>query len=275
MERKNIIQRLVKEGMSEKTLANFNDRQISVLANRMLREAITTTVDAMNKNPKIATLAKTPGVDVQVVKETKKSPGNSKKPLSKFQSKKMDTDKDGDIDTTDLKNLRSKKKEVTDKEKPSATISKKKKSQTVKTDIDDKDNGKKVKESINKKPKAVTGAAMWKNIRKESKEVENWINRLIETEYHPFTSKAEILGLIEYKMGPGPGIAEPEIAPMVEPDVEPDIEREIPTPDDEPFYDPWETPGTNPDKRPKFKDNNSMPEFIKFKNLVNAYNKIK
>lgn len=381
MERKNIIQKLVKEGMSEKTLAGFSDKQISLLANRMLGEAITTTVDAMNKNPQIAALAKKPGVDVQVVKETNKSPRNTKKPLSKNQKNKMDTDKDGDIDGIDLKNLRSKKQDVkemgdnedkitfivpkqyigylfngdaseledsemeqaqefenqissmygnsdfqcddpdgedrmdncyrndvdnskgadcvrcyivptqsdkkmmSEKKAPSAGLTKKKKSEVVKAAKAGKDIGKKGKgfKEIEKKasksgaknPKAVAGAAMWKNIKKESVEVKNWLNGLVETEYHPFTSKAEILELIEYKMGPGPGIAEPEIAPMVEPDVEPDIDPGLPSPDDEPFYDPWETPGENPDKKPKFQDDTKMPEFMKFKNLVNAYNQIK
>ena len=32
MERKDIIQKLVKEGLSEKTLANFSDKQIEVVS---------------------------------------------------------------------------------------------------------------------------------------------------------------------------------------------------------------------------------------------------
>jgi hypothetical protein len=44
MNRKDIIKRLVKEGMTEKTLANFSDKQINALASRMLNEATQSVV---------------------------------------------------------------------------------------------------------------------------------------------------------------------------------------------------------------------------------------
>lgn len=104
--------------------------------------------------------------------------------------------------------------------KPSAGLSKEKKSEIVKKakkgeDIGKKGKGfekieKKAKESGAKDPKAVAAAAMWKNVkRKNVNETKIWIKRLAENNYHTFTSKNEIMELIQTK------INEVEVGPNV------------------------------------------------------------
>lgn len=381
MNRSNIIKKLVKEGMSEKTLANFSDKQIMVLASRMLSEAVTknvqqTTMPQSEFDAKI----KTTGIKGGTIKQDPVSKNvtitaneveeRGKKKLSKKQSQKMDTDKDGDIDGEDLKTLRSKKlKEnfgnpkyheyedapeddvdygdgpkysVDDfddfqpeddntselgrekilhriyrsmntglgrtksnvytmkpddvrqfppssdmvseaRKKPSAGLSAKKKSSVVKAAKAGKDIGKKgagfkmiekkAKESGAKNPKAVAAAAMWKNIKREGHEVNNWLKALVETEYHPFTSKGEIMELIQSKLDERGGRnmvdndlpdflsydaivnAEPAVAPVTKPE-KPKVEPSRPTrerPNERPKpFNPYQPgPGTNP--KPKMR----------------------
>jgi hypothetical protein len=293
MNRKDIIKRLVKEGMTERTLANFSDKQIAALASRMLSEQTQTTVTktTYNKNDpkqmaalnaKIGSVAKDPS-KASTLKNVEVA--ESKK-LSTKQKKVMDTDKDGDIDATDMKNLRNKKQSV-DEKKPSAGLTAKKKSEVVKAAKAGKDIGKKGKgfEKIAtkaaekygsaEKGKKVAAAAMWKNVKKESHEVGNWLNALVEMEYHPITSKKEILDLIRFKLNEqGPAIAEPEVAPEIAPYTEPDYDPN-PDTDDEPFFDPWKTPGQNPDEAPKYEGDSEMPEFMKLDNLIRYYNQNK
>lgn len=391
MERKDIIKRLVKEGMSEKTLANFNDKQIVLLANRMLSEQVTTmpSKPSLKVGPKGGSVPPSPkGYSVRkdqtdpnsVILQPQESELEEK--LIGGQ-KKLDKNKNGRLDRDDFKMMRSSKKdEVTEdswdsksvrrafrgvsggqsrshvsgnqdaldvnsdrfdgkipkfadkiyadiynsvynpetgelelrkdanmdnddddvdgpigdnstdnseidnfsvdddfninlgdddlidgsidededmsfesprnskyrffkqlqktpdfmrfkeenmygdenlyesKKKPSAGLSKQKKSEIVKKAKAGKDIGKKgktfkdieakAKASGAKNPKAVAGAAMWKNIKRESKktvseknehtEMKKWLNNIVESEYHPFTSKSEILSLIKSKI---------------------------------------------------------------------------
>jgi hypothetical protein len=233
-------------------------------------------------NAKIGSVAKDPS-KASTLKNVEVA--ESKK-LSTKQKKVMDTDKDGDIDATDMKNLRNKKQSV-DEKKPSAGLTANKKSEVVKAAKAGKDIGKKGKgfEKIAtkaaekygsaEKGKKVAAAAMWKNVKKESHEVGNWLNALVEMEYHPITSKKEILDLIRFKLNEqGPAIAEPEVAPEIAPYTEPDYDPN-PDTDDEPFFDPWKTPGQNPDEAPKYEGDSEMPEFMKLDNLIRYYNQNK
>ena len=55
MNRAQLIQKLMSEGFSEKTLVNFNDKQLEKFANKVLKEAqtVTTTKTVYNsKDPK-------------------------------------------------------------------------------------------------------------------------------------------------------------------------------------------------------------------------------
>lgn len=294
MNRKDIIKKLVAEGMTEKTLAGFSDKQINALASRMLGEQTQTTVTKTTYskddpkqvaalNAKLKSVAKNPATantlkNIEVAESKKLSPK---------QKKVMDTDKDGDIDAKDMKNLRSKKQSVDEKKKPSAGLTAKKKSEVVKAAKAGKDIGKKGKgfEKIASKAakkygsaekgKKVAAAAMWKNVQREGKDVSNWLNALVEMEYHPLTSKKEILDLIRLKLNEQhPGIAEPEVAPEVSPYTRPEFDPE-PDTDDEPFFDPWKTPGENPDEAPKYEGDSEMPEFMKLNNLIRYYNQNK
>jgi hypothetical protein len=200
MNRKDIINRLIKEGMSEKTLAGFSDKQINYLASRMLSEATQVVMTKFDKNkPQDVALMNT------MIKETLK--GNQKK---------LDKNHNGKIDGQDFKILKGQKKQsIEEKEKPSEGLSDKKKSEVVKSAKSGKDIGKKgkgfkdvekkAKESGAENPKAVAASAMWKNIKREStmnetNEVKEWVSNLAESNYHPFTSKGEIVNLIKSKM---------------------------------------------------------------------------
>ena len=115
----------------------------------------------------------------------------------------------------------------TNESKPSAGLSKEKKSEVVKKakhggDIGKKGKGfEKIADKASKKygskeaGEKVAAAAMWKNIKREGIEVKEWVNNLAENNlYHSFTSKNEIMELIQTKLNEsttmthefGPGI---------------------------------------------------------------------
>ena len=177
MKRNEIVKSLIKEGFTEKTLVKFTDKQLSGLHERLVSEQI-------KKGSVVMPKATTNPVDV----------------------KKM-TDQGLNVE------LREKES------KPSAGLSKEKKSEIVKKakkggDIGKKGKGfekivKKAKESGTKDPEAVAAAAMWKNIKREGVEIKNWVNALAEEKFHSFTSKNEIMEMIQFKLD------EQEVGPNV------------------------------------------------------------
>jgi hypothetical protein len=234
MKRNIIVERLINEGMSEKTLVKLNDKQLSELAERMLGEDLTTTAAAMQKSPQIQQIAKTPGQNIKLVGEedmTEDLKGNQKK---------IDKNHNGKIDAQDFKILKGqKKKEVKeeskkikkcehcdkelskctcddshlDESKPSAGLSKEKKSEVVKKAKAGSDIGKKGKgfEKIankaakkygsKEKGKKVAAAAMWKNVQREDVETKKWVENITENQFfHSLTSKNEIMNLIKTKL---------------------------------------------------------------------------
>jgi hypothetical protein len=352
MKRSELIQKLVNEGMSAKTLANFNDNQINDLAKRMLGEQATqtsgkapVTVSAKLPNAaQIATGLSNSGTPANIGEELKGGQkkldknhngkidaqdfkilrGQKKKEVKedlKGDQKKIDANHNGKIDGQDFKILKAKKEDMKeadmgltvkapkssgsvfgapvkgaakttpkkktapkkkeveateedesddslhdvihnaikekltkdldreptddevkdahknyvndckddsneeesdeksddesdmDESKPSAGLSKEKKSEVVKKakkggDIGKKGKGfekladKAAKEYGSKeKGEKVAAAAMWKNLNREQKEVNNWVNNLAESNfYHSFTSKEEIMELISTKL---------------------------------------------------------------------------
>lgn len=290
MNRKDIIKKLVSEGMSEKTLSSFSDKQINYLAERMLGEATQVVMTKFDKNKPqdvamMNTMLKDPVKNAEALK--KSTFGEEIKETLKGNQKKLDKNHNGKIDGQDFKILKGQnKKSVEEKEKPSSGLSAKKKSEVVKKaksggDIGKKGKGfkeveKKAKESGAENPKAVASSAMWKNVKRESvlnenknkievilklndsslkkfktiptfkdmlydsqlknlkvgennltvnhtvwgklqrmegpggysvkksvkenKEITNWLSSLVESEYHPFTSKGEIVDLIKQKI---------------------------------------------------------------------------
>lgn len=229
MKRTELIGKLIKEGFSEKTLVNFNDNQLKQLASRVLSEQDTDEEDVMisKKDPqfqqKVATAKKT-NKTIETYESLK---GNQSK---------IDANHNGKIDADDFAILNKEKKgevkegkkcEHCNKEmskcscndshleesKPSAGLSKEKKSEVVKKakkggDIGKKGKGfEKVAERATKKygskeaGEKVAAASMWKNIQREDNEVKNWVKSLVENEeFHSFTSKNEIMELIQTKL---------------------------------------------------------------------------
>lgn len=173
MKRNEIVVSLLKEGFTEKTLVKFSDKQLSDLHERIVGEA-----------------------DIMI---SKRDPQFAQK-------------------LSDAKKL-NKTIETYEEKKPSSGLSKEKKSEIVKKakkgeDIGKKGKGfkeieKKAKESGADDPKAVAAAAMWKNIKRENDETKKWLNSLAETNFHSFTSKNEIMELIQIKLN------EVEVGPNV------------------------------------------------------------
>ena len=170
MKRNEIVEKLIKEGFSEKTLVKFTDKQLSDLSSRILGESITNVASTDVKTQDELRKKKLP---FQVYNEEKPSAGLSKE----------------------------KKSEVVKKAKKGEDIGKKGKSF--------KDVEKKSKESGADDPKAVAAAAMWKNIKKENTEVKSWLETIAEDNFHSMTSKGEIMELIQTKLN------EVEVGPNV------------------------------------------------------------
>ena len=135
MKRSELVKMLINEGMSEKTLVNFSDKQLSDLHERMVISA-----EKLKSDPKLQAIANDPNTEVEVKEELK---GNQKK---------LDKNHNGKIDGQDFKILKGKKKK-----------------ESVKTD-------------------------------KKDKEVKEWVESLAENNYHSFTSKNEIMEMIQFKL---------------------------------------------------------------------------
>jgi hypothetical protein len=181
MKRNVIVAKLIKEGFSEKTLVNFSDKQLFELSERMLSEVTTQIATVYNAND---------AKDVNDLNALISNPAS----LAAAQKK-------GAV-----------KVQQSEEEKPSSGLSKEKKSEIVKKakkggDIGKKGKGfeklanKAAKEYGSKeKGEKVAAASMWKNIKRESIEVKKWVNTLAEENFHNFTSKNEIMELIQVKL---------------------------------------------------------------------------
>jgi hypothetical protein len=160
MKRSELVDKLIKEGMSEKTLVKFTDKQLNNLADRMIGEAVTTTADALSKSTALQNLAKKQ--DIKLVGE------EDLDEELKGGQKKLDKNHNGKIDGQDFKILKGQKK-----------------NETKKCD----DCGSPIKDC------KCDHAHM-----DESKEINNWVNTLAEESFHSFTSKNEIMELINVKL---------------------------------------------------------------------------
>jgi hypothetical protein len=166
MRRDIIVEKLIAEGLSEKTLVKLNDKQLNELAERMLGEAITTTMAAIQKSPSLQAAAKDKNQTLNVVGEDDVTED------LKGKQKNIDKNGNGKIDAEDFKILKGKKKEK---------------------------KGDDVKKTAPKKK--VAAAAMWKSVQKEGISTKVWVENITENElYHNFTSKNEIIELIQNKL---------------------------------------------------------------------------
>lgn len=236
MKRSTLVEKLIKEGMSEKTLVKFTDKQLFELSERMLGEQMKKGSVVMPKstsNPADVKKLTDQGLNVEL-REKKKEVGEE----LKGNQKKLDKNHNGKIDGQDFKILKGQKKEVKEGEKC------------------DKCN-------------------CLKSECKCDHSVKEWVEKLVENKYHSFTSKNEIMELISVKLNEsdtmvqhGPKVkkghngipefmsydsivdaAEPKTAPTTKPAPtrEPGTK---PTPNKDPRKTPFK-PGPGPNPKPK------------------------
>jgi len=227
MNRAETIEKLIKEGFSEKTLVKFNDNQLKKFADKILKEAqtVTTTKTVYNsKDPK----------DIAALNTALKNPDELKnqsvevKEDLKGKQKNIDKNKNGKIDAEDFKLLKKKKE---------------------------------VKTALN------------------VKNINEFVNNVVDKKYHTMTTKLEMVELIKSKMNTivsedltekrMPKLpefmsfdsivsaAKPEEAPA-QPEVIPDTPtRETPSREDDPrrrpFRNPNEEPAADPDPKAKIR----------------------
>lgn len=115
MKRNEIVESLIKEGFSEKTLVNFSDRQLTTLASRVLGEAdIMISKKDPLANQKIAD-AKKQNKSIETYEEEMKEGSKKKKEVDeelKGGQKKLDKNHNGKIDAQDFKILKGKKEKI-------------------------------------------------------------------------------------------------------------------------------------------------------------------
>lgn len=219
MNRNELVKKLVAEGMSQKTLVNMNDKQLGLLASRILSEE---TLMISKKSP-------TFNQDIAVAKKANKT-------IETYEQKEP-----CECEKTEMK-----------EEKPSAGLSSKKKTAIVKKAKSGGDIGKKgkgfekvvaaAKKGGAKDPKAVAAAAMWKNVPREGEQKESdvdesartlgfgyhgglkskkifkagnkrgkagepyatnvneWVEGLVKENYTPMTTKGDITKMIKQKL---------------------------------------------------------------------------
>jgi len=169
MKRSELVENLIKEGMSEKTLVNFTDKQLSNLHERMVISA-----DKLKSDPKLQAIANDPNTEVEVKEDLK---GNQKK---------LDKNHNGKIDGQDFKILKGQKKEISeDKECKSCGCTK------------SECKCKKVTKGHNNIPEFMDS----KKLKKEGVETKKWVESLAEEKFfHILTSKNEIMEMIQTKL---------------------------------------------------------------------------
>ncbi len=171
MKRNEIVEKLVKEGFSEKTLVRFTDKQLTELSDRLLGE--------QNKGSVVMKKATTPPADVKKMTDQGLNVELREKELSNKQKKNIDKNKNGKIDKEDFLMLLKSKKKCEDCDKPHKDC------------------------TCNKE---YMGEGEYHEKRKEDgknsvNETKNWIKNLVENkEFHSFTSKNEIMDLIQTKL---------------------------------------------------------------------------
>lgn len=210
MKRNEIVESLLSEGFSEKTLVKFSDKQLISLHERIFSEE---TVN-ISKDDKVA------------IDQAKKS----KQPFVTYEQevgeelkgnqKKIDKNKNGKIDSEDFK-LLNKKKKTEDYCDSCDCV----------------------------KSKCKCG---------EKSEIKEWVKGLANENFHNFTSKNEIMELINVKL------TEQQPAPS-KPDTDAPV-REKPTtkpgkPKRENPFEPKHKP------KPKASSKDTLPDFLKFDNL--------
>lgn len=223
MKRSEIINQLLNEGFSSKTLMNFSDKQLLSLSSR-INESLTVsqkTLDDPNAKAKVTAMSKTD--DVKIVPESG-VPGLKAKVIKKtgvpgLKAKKMNMKEEGAMPGLTIKgkstvsNPTSKKtvkpeneeEEEIDEKKKTYNFDKKKTSgnkdekgkefnftkKKNTTDTEDKKEGK-----VSKKQAFLD---MIKK-KKENKSINEWVDDVAQKHYRPFTTKNDIMEMIMTKL---------------------------------------------------------------------------
>ena len=180
MNRKIIIEKLLKEGFSEKTLVSFNDKQLVTLSKTVLMEE---DVMISKKDPQFQ----------QKVAVAKKS----NKTIETYESKHKDVNEKWEGDVKVKKTGEHADKTVSELKKELNSLKEKSKKY--------QDEGKKVpKKIIDQEAElkfAIRAKQGWKKKMNENvSEIEEWVLDLTESKYSQFTSKNDIMKIINEKM---------------------------------------------------------------------------
>jgi hypothetical protein len=177
MNRKLIIEKLLKEGFSEKTLLGFNDKQLITLSSTVLKE-----------NTKMI-----PSGNAQDIEAAMKN----KETFVKYESKQKDVNEKWKGDVKVKKTGEHADKSVAELKKELNSLKEKSKKY--------QDEGKKVPKNIIDQEAelkfAIRAKQGWKKKMNENvSEIEEWVLDLTESKYTHFTSKNDIMKIINEKM---------------------------------------------------------------------------
>ena len=185
MKRNVIVEKLIKEGFSEKTLVRFSDKQLSQLFDRVLSEVTTQVATVYN--------AKDPN-DVNDLNALISNPAGlaaaQKKGAVKVQS--SEGRKVGDLDES-LHGIMM----ASIKDRLTKSLGREPKDHEIEREhnkfMDDWKKDIDSKKSKDKKSEK-------KDVKNESTQIKNWVKSLAEENFHNFTSKNEIMELINVKL---------------------------------------------------------------------------
>jgi hypothetical protein len=165
MKRNEIIQKLINEGFSEKTLVNFTDKQLNDLSSRMLGEQSTgrgAVIMRKGSNPSDIKKVTDSGMNVEL---REKEEGGL-----------------NDVDTLKSDEISKIWNHIKGGEEPSR--------KEMKLDIF----------KYMKKHDCTLNSLKDKCLKESQLEINEWVGNLAETNYHSFTSKNEIMELISMKL---------------------------------------------------------------------------
>ena len=163
MKRNEIIQKLINEGFSEKTLVNFTDKQLNDLSSRMLGEQKGAVIMRKGSNPSDIKKVTDSGMNVEL-REKKEEGGLNA------------------VDTLKSDEISKIWNHIKGGEEPSR--------KEMKLDIF----------KYMKKHDCTLDSLKDKCLKESQLEINEWVTNLAETNYHSFTSKNEIMELISIKL---------------------------------------------------------------------------
>lgn len=192
MKRQDIITKLMNEGFTQKTLVNLNDKQLHMLAERILLEQYSST--SVTSPVSVLNIPKTDQTGINAAKAQKKT-------FATYEGEVKEQEKLGSPEKKPLTDKESVMKRITHK-----IESKMKKDECIKSEVEllkrmKKNIPEKYSKYIESKKEKI------KEPVSEGKKVKKWVNKLVENKC--FTSKNEIMNLIHTKLNEQE-VAEPE-----------------------------------------------------------------